>query len=426
MDKPVKIAIVGCGSRGRVYSKYALEHPDEMVIEAVAEPNEYRRNMTGDMFNVSADMRFKSLKGLLEAKVKLDGVINATMDKEHYGTAMDILRAGHNMLIEKPICLSKKELLDIYRLSKKNECKVMVCHVLRYAPFYVEIKKRLLKGEIGEIHSIVTEENVSFHHYSTGFVRGKWNNSDVSGSQIMMAKCCHDLDIITWIKSGIQPLYVASFGGLFNFIDKNMPPEAGAKCTVDCKMVKECEYDAKNMYVDKHIWTYYATEYLDGFEDRDSLERLEWSLGEKNPYGRCVWKCDNNVMDHQTVMIEFADGCTVSHNLIGATAKPERTIHIVGTKGEIYGEMESGEFYIRKPDMEKPEFYSEEHVVITVNTDGHGGGDSRLAADFVSYIKGGATSISTTSIGDSIYGHLIGFDAHEAMKDKKVVKIERL
>lgn len=426
MKRPVEIAIVGCGSRGRTYSRYALERPDRMKITAVADPVDYRRQLTGDMFSVDSDKRFESCEAFIKSGIKVDAVINGTMDQDHYETAKMIMNAGFNMLIEKPVCLNKEELMELYELSIEKNCKVMVCHVLRYAPFYLEIKKRIISGEIGEIHSMVTEENVSFHHYSTAFIRGKWGNSDICGSQMMMSKCCHDLDIITWFKNDSRPVYVSSLGGLFNFIDKKFPKGAGLKCTVDCEIAEICEYDAKKMYVDYEKWGYYAREYLDSFEDRDSSDRLLWSLGENNPYGKCVWKCNNNVVDHQTLIVEFEDGCTVSHNLLGATAKPERTIHIIGTKGEIYGEMESKTFYVRKPDMTKPELYSEEKVTIDANTDGHGGGDARLAEDFIEYITDGKTSISTTELGDSIYGHLIGFGAHEAMMEKKVVKIERL
>jgi len=426
MHKTVLTAIVGCGSRGRVYSKFSLSNPEEMKIAAVVEPNDYRRNMTGDMFDVPEDMRFSDLNEFLKKKIKLDAVINGTMDNIHYETGMKIMTAGYNMLIEKPVCLSKEELLDMYRTSIEMNVKVMVCHVLRYAPFYVEIKKRVMSGELGRIHSIVTEENVSFHHMASAFIRGKWGNYETSGSRILMAKCCHDLDIITWMKSGVAPAYVSSFGGLFNFIEENAPDGSGDKCLVDCTVREQCEYDAYKMYIDKDTWNYYTREYLDEFEDRDTKERLEWSLREGNPFGKCVWRSSNNVNDHQTVIIEFDDGCTVSHNLIGATAKPCRTIHIVGTKGEIYGEMETGSFVIRKPDMDAEGFYHEEKVDITVKGEGHGGGDSRLAEDFVRYIRGEETSISNTDLGDSIYGHLIGFNAEEAMEGRKVVEMEKL
>jgi predicted dehydrogenase len=426
MPKTVNAAIVGCGSRGRTYAKYALENPDELVISAVVEPNEYRLHMTGDMFNVGNDMRFTNLDDFLSNKPDIDAVINGTMDRDHYETGMKIMDTGYHMLLEKPMCLTKEELMELYDKSVEKDVRVMICHVLRYAPFYLEIKKRIMAGDLGRIHSIVTEENVSFHHMASAFIRGKWGNYDKCGSHIMMSKCCHDLDILTWMKSGSAPVYVSSFGGLFNFIEKNAPEGSGNKCTVDCEISDQCEYNAQKMYVDNEKWGYYAREYLDTFDDRDTRERLEWSLGEENPFGKCVWRSDNNVNDHQTVIIEFEDGCTASHNLIGGTAKPCRTIHIVGTKGEIYGEMESGSFVIRKPDMDLPEFYREETVDISVQGEGHGGGDARLSEDFVRYIQGEGTSVSNTDIGDSIYGHLIGFSAHEAMKEKKVVKIGRL
>jgi predicted dehydrogenase len=426
MEIPAEVAIIGCGNRGRVYAKHATESSDKIRITAVADPNEFRMNAAGDMFDLPDKNRFSSCDEFLASGIEVDAVINATMDREHYETAIKILNAGFDMLIEKPICLSKQELLEIYKNAKAYGCRVMVCHVLRYAPFYEEIKKRILAGEIGRIYSMVTEENVSFHHFATAFVRGKWGNSDVCGSQIMMAKCCHDLDIITWLKNDSVPSYVSSMGGLYNYIENNFPEGASDLCTEGCEIAGDCEYDAKRMYVGNDLWYYYAHEFLDGYEDRDSEERLLWSLSNGNPYGKCVWKSGNNVNDHQTVTIEFEDGCVASHNLIGGTPKADRTIHIAGTKGEIYGSIEGNCFYLRKPDLSNSKKYSEEKIDLDSTGDGHGGGDERLSADFVEFITGGKTSISRTELHDSIYGHLIGFGAHEAMIGRKLVKIERL
>ncbi|MDX1358743.1 MAG: Gfo/Idh/MocA family oxidoreductase [Clostridia bacterium] len=426
MGIPAEVAIVGCGNRGRVYAKHATNSSDKIKITAVADPNEFRVKMAGDMFGVPDENRFRSCDEFLASGIRVDAVINATMDRDHYDTSIKILNAGFDMLVEKPICLTKQELLDIYEAAVTNKCRVMVCHVLRYAPFYAEIKRRILAGEIGRIYSMVTEENVSFHHFATAFVRGKWGNSDMCGSQIMMAKCCHDLDIIAWLKNDSVPVYVSSMGGLYNYIEENFPKGASDICTEGCMHSDHCEYDAEKMYVTEGLWHYYSHEFLDDYEDRDSDERLLWSLSNGNPYGKCVWKSGNNVNDHQTVTIEFADGCVVSHNLIGGTPKADRTIHIAGTKGEIYGSIEGNYFYIRKPDLSNPKRYTEEKIDLDATGDGHGGGDERLSADFVEFITGGETSVSRTELQDSIYGHLIGFGAHEAMTGKKVVKIERL
>lgn len=427
MKKQIQIVIVGCGNRAKVYCEYAIENPDQMNILAVVDPNEYRMNLLGDQFSVEEHMRFSSLDDFLSKKIEADAVVNGTMDQQHYETAIPILEAGYNMLLEKPITVSKEKLLHIYEVAKQNNSKVMVCHVLRYAPFYVMIKERIINGEIGDIINIVTEEDVSYHHMATAFVRGKWGNSDECGSEMLMAKCCHDLDIITWMKSGIKPTYVSSLGGRHLFTEENAPKNAGTKCMVDCELVETCPYSAKKMYLDAELWQYYTHQYLDKFDDKDSYDRYVWSLKENNPYGRCVYKCNNNVVDRQAVIIEFEDGCIVNHNLITGTAKPTRTIHITGTKGEIYGDMEEECFYIRKPEYDKSKIkvdqYSE--VQVKVNASGmHGGGDQRLAADFVNYINGSSTSISTTTIKDSIFGHIIGFEADVAMKEKKVVKID--
>ncbi len=426
MSQALKTAIAGCGNRGGVYSEYAYVNPDMMEITAVAEPNEYRRNKMGDRFEIPNERRFETVGEFLESGIRVDAVINTTMDADHYKTAKSILKAGLDMLIEKPICLTKQELLEIYSLSKESGARVMVCHVLRYAPFYRTIKELIINGEIGDIHSMVTEENVSYHHFSTAFVRGKWANSDVCGSQILMSKCCHDLDILTWLKSGTPPIRVSSFGGLFNYRVENAPAGSGTRCTADCSIAGSCEYDAKKLYLEKDIYDYYAREHLDDFIDSDRPGRLEKSLGENNPYGRCVWRCDNNVMDHQTVIVEFDDGCTASHNLIGGTAKPDRTIHIAGTRGEVVGSMEDGIIKIRKPDPDNDSLYDEKAIDIQEGGDGHGGGDLRLVEDFVRFMGNGRTSVSTTELGDSIYGHLIGFGAHESLTGRRAVEIERL
>ena len=426
MKKQIKVAIVGCGHRGEVYGGYSLEHPKQMKVVAVVDPNKVRLKKLGDLYNVKEENRFDIFEDFISKKLELDAVINTTMDKTHHETSIPILKAGYNMLLEKPIALNKEQVIDIYNVSKENNCKVMICHVLRYTPFYIKIKELILSGELGDVFQIITEENVSYHHIATAFIRGKWNNSEKCGSEMLMSKCCHDLDAISWLKSGVKPIYVSSFGGLFFYKEENAPKGSGTRCLVDCDIESTCQYSARKMHIDNNYWDYYAREYLDKFEDRDSIERLEWSFKEKNPLGRCVFRSDNNIVDHQTATIEYEDGTIATHILSGATSKPSRTIHIIGTKGELYGDSTDSVIYLRKPNIEKKD--SAENLFDEIkfdidSTGGHGGGDARISADFINFINGDETSISSTEIGDSIYGHVIGFDADIAMKERRVVKI---
>jgi len=297
--------------------------------------------------------------------------------------------------------------------------------VLRYAPFYVEIKKVVAAGKIGKVVHIETAENVSYHHMATAFIRGKWNSKARCGSSILMAKCCHDLDIISWLKSGVAPTSVTSFGHLTQFKKENAPEGAGTRCLTDCKIEDRCPYSAKRLYIDKGLWSFYAWESIEhlGGSKAPKEVKIE-SLKTNNPYGRCVWHCDNDVVDHQSVIVQFEDGCIAVHNLIGATARPCRTIHIVGTQGEIEGVMEDGQFVIRYPSLEVGEEYVEEVVKVDVRNEMHGGGDLRLVEDFVRRLGGEAPSISSTGLEDSIYGHLIGFAADQSMVEKRSIEVK--
>jgi predicted dehydrogenase len=298
----------------------------------------------------------------------------------------------------------------------------MIGHVLRYAPFYVAVRQRVAAGEIGEIISVRTSERVSYHHMAVGFVRGRWRRRDES-NPMLLAKCCHDLDLIAWMKSGIAPRRVASFGSLMHFREDKAPAGSGTRCLVDCRIEETCPYSARKNYIEQGLWAPYAWECLEHIPNATVEQKLE-SLRTFNPFGRCVWRCDNDVVDHQAVIAEFADGCVATHGMVTGTARPCRTIHLVGTTGEIEGVMEEGAFVLRRPDARAGHEYSEEPADVNVSADGHGGGDMRLVQDFVRVVRGEPASLSTTTITDSVYGHLIAFAADEAMDGARVVEIE--
>jgi len=420
---PVTAVIVGAGHRSIICGSYGLKHPDELKIVGVVEPNKLRREKTAEMFDIPNEHCFSSVEELVAVPKIADAAINGTMDAIHVETSLPLLEAGYHLLLEKPIATNEEDMLELLYTARRTKRKVMICHVLRYAPFYAEIRRRILNDEIGEIINIQSSEHVSYHHMSVSHVRGKWNNKDISQSTMLMAKCSHDLDIIAWLKSGVAPVKVNSMGSLMQFRPEKAPEGAGTRCLVDCPIEPDCLYSAKKLYLDHpERWSVYVWSFIEHIENPTMEDKIQ-SLKTDNPHGRCVWRCDNNVVDHQSVVIEFEDGSTATHNMVGGTSKPGRFIHVIGTKGELYGSVDEGILTVLHPDTRPGHEYSEEKIEINTAGEGHGGGDMRLMEDFVRVIRGLEPSISTTSLEDSIYGHLIGFRADQAMEESRVVEI---
>lgn len=413
-NKPLTAVIVGYGHRSVVYANYSLSHPERLKIVGVADPDEKRRLAAAKRFGFSPEFCFENAEELAKKEKFADAVINGTMDHQHFETAVPLLEKGYDMLLEKPFSVSKDEMKALMAVINRNKNKVMICHVLRYAPFYREIRKRILAGEIGDILNIQTTEHVSFHHLSTSYVRGKWANYEKCKTSMLLAKSCHDIDIMMWMMQPVLPVSVSSVGSIFQFKPENAPENAGTRCTKDCPLVDTCRYSSKKMYLQHpDAWTFYvwaALEHKENITDEDRLN--EFRNG--SDYDRCIYKCDNNVVDHQSVLINFSNGATGTHNMIGGTAKSMRRIHIVGTKGEIYGELDDGKFTVSKIKTEEECYYTDEVVDVSVTDDSHGGGDEALVEDFITYVQTGEQSVSSTAIENSVAGHLTVFNADES------------
>ncbi len=411
---PLNIVIVGAGNRGLVYGSYARHHPDEMRVVGVADPDARRRARAAERFGVPAERQYDTAEALAAAPRFADAAINTTMDREHLPTTLPLLETGYDVLLEKPFAVSADELWRFVDAVQRTQRKLMICHVLRYAPFYRQIRERVAAGDIGHIAHVRTAEYVGYDHMAAAFVRGKWNRRAVN--PILLAKCCHDLDLICWMKSGAWPRRVASFAGRSIFTPEQAPEGAGTRCLVDCRIERDCSYSAKRIYVERKRWSQYAwhcIEHIDNPTDEDKLH----SLRTDNPHGRCVWHCDNDVADHQGVTIQFDDATTAQHSLVGGAARAVRQMHLIGTRGEIQGNLEDGAFTVHRVGDEP------EHIKLDVTGDMHGGGDLRLVGDFLRVVRGEQASISTTHLNDSLASHLIAFAADEAMRQHKVVEL---
>ena len=418
----ITAVLVGLGHRSVGYANYAEVHPDELQIVAVAEPDPVRRKRYAKRFEVADEFCFESATDLANAGKLADVAINGTMDEIHVETTVPLLKAGYDVLLEKPIAPSEEELSILEQTVEATGRKVVICHVLRYAPFYVAIKERVASGEIGDIMHIHTTENVSYHHMAVAFIRGKWNRRDVN--PMLLAKCCHDLDLLCWFKSGIHPTKVASFGGRHFFVPENAPEGSSKRCH-DCGIERNCEFSALRHHVDNAWWPFYAlageARYESGQEVSDEEKVAHVSASE---YGRCVWHCDNDVVDRQSVIVEFEDGCVATHDMVTNSAKGVRRIQITGTKGEIFGDMIEGKFTLSKPGATDGCDAIVEEINVDLSGDHHGGGDLRLVADFLSVVRGEGGSISTTVLSDSINSHLIAYAADVSMREERVVSID--
>ena len=428
--KQIKVVLVGAGDRANSYSKLSKFKPEKIRVVGLVDPDPVRLKLMKEAYNVAEENCFSDLQDFLQKDRFADAVVNGTMDQLHVQTSIPVLEKGYDLLLEKPFCVNEEEMWKLKEVTDRTGRKVMICHVLRYTPFYSSIKKHVLNGEIGNIVSMELSEHVSHHHFGVSYMRGKWANESVCGSPILLAKSCHDIDLMMWMKNGIKPIAVSSFGSDFQFRPKNKPEGAGTNCLVNCppEVEKNCIYSARKNYLEPRLhWMCYVGKALEGGEI--TAETVRESLKDpKNPFGRCVWDCEHDVVDNQTVSIQFEDGSSGVFNLMGGAAKAQRKIHLIGTKGEIQGEFESSKYVVRTVDQEGTVVEKEIDLKLTGDMDGefggHGGGDLRLAEDFVDWLSEDKESISRTNLADSIYSHLTIFRAEKSRKNGTVEKIE--
>ena len=413
---PINAIIVGGGHRSLTYAALAEQEPQLLQIVGVADPDPCRRQMIAERFSIPDEHCFETAEILSHAPKFADVVINGTMDHIHVETAVPLLRAGYDMLLEKPFAVNEAQARLLVETANVCARRVMTCFVLRYSPFYRKIKELILAGAVGEIISIQTNEYVSYHHMSTSHVRGKWRNSEQCHSSMLLAKCCHDIDLMMWLMADTKPVLVSSFGCNQQFRPDHAPANAGTRCLVDCPLVDSCLYSAKRLYLDHpDRWSWYVWDALEHLQNPTLEDKTE--LLKTSSYGVCAYKSDNNVVDHQTVSVSFASGATGMHCMIGGASTGKRTIHITGTKGEITGEFEAGRLTLSEIDPSPGCEHRDTVYDLQVKDDSHGGGDLDLMRDFLACVRGEAPSVSCTDIQDSLAGHLVVFLADRSMEN---------
>ncbi|HAO46373.1 MAG TPA: Gfo/Idh/MocA family oxidoreductase [Ferruginibacter sp.] len=408
-DKPVTAIVCGAGNRGNVYGDYALAFPSKLDIVGVAEPIPIRNQRYTAKHAIKEENRFVTWEDVFKKPKFADAVIITTPDNLHYGPCMEALKMGYDVLLEKPISPSEKECRDILALAKKSGRIVAVCHVLRYAPYFVKLRELIQGGAIGEVISVQHLEPIEHVHMSHSYVRGNWHN-DKQTTPIFLAKSCHDLDILRWM-IGKPCKSIAAFGDLKWFTKKNAPAGSTERCTDGCSVEGACPYSALDIYYRKRQRNYV----FDLPEEKDKQAEYVLQQLKTTNYGRCVYRMDNDQPDHYITSILFDDNVTASFSMEAFTSYEGRRTRVMGSHGDITGDMTS--FTITNFKSGKKEEWKE-------NTDGHGGGDWRLAENWVQAVSSRDPSLLTSTIDQSIESHVMGFMAEESRKQKKIMDVK--
>ncbi|MBR2375210.1 MAG: Gfo/Idh/MocA family oxidoreductase [Clostridia bacterium] len=429
--KKIKAVILGYGDRSSRYAEYAKLVPQELEIIGVIDISELKLKQAQAKFDLPNGSLYANLDAFLQANVACDVVINGTMDQLHYVTTMALLERGYNILLEKPITANPQELLDIREKAREKGCKVVVCHVLRYTPFYSTIKKILDEGKLGKIVNMQLNEHVWHGHFVNSYVRGKWRSEKECGSGLLLAKCCHDTDLMCWLNNATVPAKVSSFGSKSLFCEKNAPEGATQYC-YQCPHQKDCMFDAYKFELEKDFIPFYTWMGIEKPLDEITVEEKKEFL-KKDVYGQCVYKTDMDIVDRQCVSVEFANGSIGTLNMVGGASKAGRYIHVICEYGEIVGYIEENKITVREFDK-KDVWYHESVIDFSEQNDlskednsvgGHYGGDFYIMQDLVRYLNGEKTSVSTTVIEDSVNSHLICYAAEKARKEHVVVDISK-
>jgi len=475
-SKPVTAITLGAGNRGGVYGSYAQAYPQHLNIIGVAEPVAYRNERYAEVQDIAASNRFQTWEDVFARPKFADAIIITTPDALHFGPAMAALKAGYDVLLEKPVSPSLDECMQIRDLANKTGQIVAVCHVLRYTDYFRELKSLLGAGAVGELVSMQHMEPIQHEHMAHSYVRGNWHDAKAT-TPIILGKSCHDLDILRWLAD--RPCEkITAFGDLKWFRSENQPEGSTERCLDGCAIERECPYSAKKLYLEKSDWSYvfdlpedpersavekilsanaalsaelrslYARTGNTGdagnrlLENADLQQRLASALGPNwqkrlndyvldngeirqaakrkllatTNYGRCVYRMENDQPDHYVTSIQFADSVTASFSMEAFTAYHGRRTRIMGSMGDIVGDQKT----MRHTDFRTGEV---SEWAAPVSASGHGGGDHGLVFDWVRAVASRDSTLLSSSIDVSIESHQMAFKAEASRKRGTVERV---
>ncbi|SDE46648.1 Gfo/Idh/MocA family protein [Glycomyces harbinensis] len=442
----IRLGILGAGARGSdTYGRWAIERPDRAAVAAVADPMAHRGDRLADAAGVPADRRYPDWRDLVADAdaIGLDAFVIALPDRLHLDAALAAVGTGLPILLEKPAATTPEALEALAAAARETKARIWVSHVMRYQPFWRTIRSIVDSGVIGRLVTIRAEENIGFWHYAHSYVRGNWRNL-ASSSPMVLAKTCHDLDVIRWF-AGEAPASVASAGSLRYFRPEHAPEGAPDHCLDGCPAADSCPFYAPRYYVE-------ALADTDGWpvallgDDLTPEGRTE--ALRHGPYGRCVFHSDNDVVDHQQTVVAFPGGLTATLSTSAFTGQNTRTVRLTGTAGEIAGNLRTGvlevdlfsptavlpvppEAQVRRRFERPPmghqvvELYSGP-VDASGEPDhrGHSGGDEALVDAFITALSSPDEHGASTSLEASLDSHRMAFAAERSRLEGRTIDWE--
>ena len=448
--------VIGAGDRGAgAYVPYLLRHPEAGRIVGVAEPDPARRRAFARRYALAESACFPDHRGILDGPRRADFALIATGDALHVEPALMALERGYHVLLEKPMATSEADCRRLVEAAERAGRVLQVCHVLRYAPFFQALMAGLRAGRIGDVVSIRHSENVSYWHYAHSYCRGHWRNAEAT-SPLILAKSCHDLDLIHWI-AGADPSQLTSLARPTELHAGNRPEGAPDFCVEGCPHASTCPYDAAPIYLtsrplaldiaktrgagtriallrrlssvrerlvardlpvvsERLRWRGWPVSAITNDTSRAGVERALRTTR----YGRCVYAVgDNDQVSAQTVDIRFDNGVLASFSLHGHSHREGREIRIDGTTGSV-----TGRFHLLEQGLSWHDHKSGRTVRERVRGEasGHGGGDFRLFAGFLDAVRGAGEPL--TSARQSLVSHLMAFAADRARREGVIMELD--
>ncbi len=423
MTKPIELVLMGAGARGaHAYASYAFTHPNEVRFVAVAEPDPERRRRFANEHDLDESQTFESWKDLIAAGKMADGALITTQDRMHVEPTIAALEAGYDVLLEKPMADSLEGCVRLVQAAERTGRTLQICHVLRYTPFWQTLQDILASGQLGRIITVEHRENVAWWHMAHSFVRGNWRNKELS-TPMILAKCCHDLDLLVWNLDD-PVVRLSSVGSLLHYTAESVGPEIPLRCTDGCPIEADCPYSALGIYMDGRLLP--GSRSLAEGETAPNVwpfmtisNDLSWdgrlAALKTGPYGRCVYRCDNDVVDHQVVLMETASGTSVSLTMHGHSNEEHRSLRFDGTKASLRarfgGNIQAIVIYHHGG--------AQEVVEIPTASSGHGGGDWGTFSSFLRVLRGEEKAL--TDVRASLESHLLAFAAEEARLNHQVI-----